>query len=250
MRRLALGVSTSSREGLLRIGVVIAVGTVVLSLGQRAYARWTSPRVELSTNSIDLGTVRKGERIQARVIVRNRGRNPLVIEAVRSPCNCTVSSGSGEIAPGVEREVFVDIETASQDDSRDLLAVVAFATNDPRNPSMTFRVRARVIPEISFEPKTVDFGTTPRGVQEKRSAMLSLTALGTSIRVLSAVSTDKAVDVRLEEISSRQTRLSATIAPGAQPGRHSGAIVVRTTSAILPEFRIGVAGEIRPSKSN
>lgn len=73
----------------------------IVMIGSSAMAQ-TGPKIEFKEETIDYGTVSKGEDDGLRVFeFKNTGDSPLVISDVKSSCGCTVPTRPTEpIAPG------------------------------------------------------------------------------------------------------------------------------------------------------
>lgn len=80
---------------------------VALVFGTVTYAQ--GPQIEFKTETIDYGTVKKGEDSGIRIFeFTNTGDEPLIISNVKTSCGCTAPSYSKEpIMPGKTGEVQV-----------------------------------------------------------------------------------------------------------------------------------------------
>lgn len=73
----------------------------IVMIGSSAMAQ-TGPKIEFKEETIDYGTVAKGEDTGLRIFeFKNTGDSPLIISDVKSSCGCTVPTRPTEpIAPG------------------------------------------------------------------------------------------------------------------------------------------------------
>jgi len=151
-----------------------------------------------------------------------------------------------KIAAGKSGQIEAKVKTDSFSGPIDKRITVA--TNDPRNQSVELSIRAVVEPEIAMSDSSVFFENIPAGKEAVREVILTIPE-SKSIRILSAVSKDPSVAVRLESVpgsGGKKVRLIATQRADAKPGDHFGAILVKTTSRRTPEFAVFARGRVAP----
>ncbi len=137
---------------------------------------------------------------------------------------------SGQIEASVKTDGF----------SGPILKRIAVATNDPRNPSITLSIKATVDPEIAMSDTAIFFENIPVGKEVIREIIMTIPE-PKPIKILSAISKDPNIDVRLEAVpgsNGRKIRLIATQKAQAKPGHHYGTIIVKTSSRRTPEITI------------
>src|SRR5262245_38278273 len=72
-----------------------------------------APKIEISQETKDMGTVPKGQIIESDFVLKNVGGSDLVITDARPSCGCTVSSFDKVIKPGAEGKVHTSVDTKS-----------------------------------------------------------------------------------------------------------------------------------------
>lgn len=92
----------------------------------------------------DAGQVIKGEKINAKFVVKNTGKYPLVIAEVSPSCSCTVMEKPEEpIAPGESTTIKASVDTEKTGEGV-LVKTVSITSNT--NPSTTVvRIEATVV---------------------------------------------------------------------------------------------------------
>jgi len=117
---------------------------------------------------------------------------------------------------------------------------LVLTTNDSRNITVTLSIKAVVEPEIGTSDSSIFFENVPPGKEATREIILTIPA-AKPIKILSAVSKDSNVAVRLETVpgsNGKKVKLIATRKANVKPGYHFGSIVVRTDSRRTPEVII------------
>jgi len=104
----------------------------------------TAPSLAVAAPTVDAGTVRRGEKIEARFAIRNEGTGTLAIREARPACGCTVATFDREIAPGRGGEVRATVDTSRF--SGPITKTVSVVTNDPSHPQTTLTIKAVVEP--------------------------------------------------------------------------------------------------------
>ena len=122
------------------------------------------PRIELETLNYDMGVIPNDRSSEGRIKVYNRGGAPLKISGVSTTCGCTQGTMSADvIPPGGEAyiKVVVDPFRIPAFDSTKRLTV---SSNDPATGGrVSVNVTVKVVPEIAWEPETLDFGDVDKG---------------------------------------------------------------------------------------
>ena len=109
------------------------------------------------------------EKFERDWVIRNEGDADLILQRARSTCSCTVAefeTKPGEavaselrIRPGGSVTLHLTFETREFDGPYEKSATVA--TNDPRQPELTFAAKGTIHPALVLFPpsRTVEFGT-------------------------------------------------------------------------------------------
>lgn len=106
-----------------------------------------APRISVSTSSVDLGSVEKGSRPTAEIIVQNYGREPLVLRRVSSSdSSVTVKTGSTKIKAGKQAVIKITVDTDKVSDTRGLInSKLSIIANDPQRPVSGVRIVGEII---------------------------------------------------------------------------------------------------------
>jgi hypothetical protein len=104
----------------------------------------TAPSLAVAAPTVDVGTVRRGEKVEARFALRNDGAGTLAIREARPACGCTVATFDREIAPGQTGEVRATVDTRRF--SGPITKTVSVVTNDPAHPETMLTIKAIVEP--------------------------------------------------------------------------------------------------------
>ncbi len=210
------------------------------------------PSIEFDSPTRNVTKVMDGEAIHQLFKFKNTGDTQLEITGVEPSCGCTSALPvPSKVAPGQTGQIKIEIQTqgfAAQ--SKNLTEVVPVSktvivrTNDPRQPQVVLTVNFNVAPEIVVSEPSIYFGSNPRGQEVTRELTLEITP-DRPVKLLSAVSTDANVTVRMEPVAGSNDmkfRLIAVQKPTAAEGAHFGSIVIKTTSLLKPQVIVTVRG--------
>ncbi len=123
------------------------LGIVAMTMvGAASYAQ-TGPQIEFKTETIDYGTVVKGEDSGVRTFeFTNTGDEPLVITNVRSSCGCTIpSKPEAPVMPGKSDKIEVKYNMSPGTISR-TITVESNATN-VNGGTVSLRIKGKVVQE-------------------------------------------------------------------------------------------------------
>jgi len=110
-----------------------------------------SPKIEISPETKDAGTVAKGQMVEATFVVHNGGGSDLVISDARPSCGCTVASFDKVIKPGQDGKIQSSVDTKSF--SGPISKSVLVVSNDPDRPQMNLFIKAMVKPFVDVLPQ-------------------------------------------------------------------------------------------------
>jgi hypothetical protein len=120
-----------------------AVETAALPV---ASSQAVAPRLALPASNLDWGQVAPGDTKTQTIAVRNTGRGPLVISALRSSCRCLAADLSGStLPPG--KVALLTLRLVPEDPPKDgagFPATVTIESNDPGRPQLGLRVAAEI----------------------------------------------------------------------------------------------------------
>lgn len=123
------------------------IGIVAMTMiGAVSYAQ-TGPQIEFKTETIDYGTVVRGQDNGIRTFeFTNTGDEPLVITNVRSSCGCTIpSKPEAPIMPGKSDKIEVQYNMSLGTISR-TITVETNATN-VNGGTVSLRIKGKVVQE-------------------------------------------------------------------------------------------------------
>jgi len=169
------------------------------------------PKLEISPQKMDFGSMRQGEKQRKVFLLRNTGDEALVIDQARASCTeCIVDQkATYRIAPGEQAEMPVTYQATTVPGK--YTAHVTLHTNDP----------AELLKRVFLEVQITERGETPFVELDPGEVNLGLVPLGEPVRrVLKIRNTGKAA-LRLDEVAPGplvevQARPAGELAPGAE----------------------------------
>jgi hypothetical protein len=193
-----------------------------------------TPRLAISTGSLDLGEGKPNEKLRGGLELTNNGVAPLVFE-LTATCGCSeLSPRKGQIAPGQRQAINIGLQLPRHAPSQQETHVTV-QTNDPDWPVVGCHVVARCPSPFITTPRQVDFGELLREQVPAAQATLEITdrngkSLGdpAALRVLRAPS---GVKVGTEQADHGAVRLRVALLSDLPPGDLYGAIQVELAGA-------------------
>ena len=162
----------------------------LLLLSGLAATAAAAPRIVLSVERLDLGTMNQNEMAERTVTVSNTGDRELVLNELHSSCPCTVPElASDRIAPGASTVLTIRLHSRTFQGA--IAKEVLFYTNDPARPEVEIQLRAMIHTPLRIEPenRTLDFGKVSPG--ESAILKAELFAEGVSGLKLAALEYDR-----------------------------------------------------------
>jgi hypothetical protein len=132
------------------------------------------PKIELSTTEYDMGAIPNDKPSTGNVTIFNRGTAPLRISQVNTSCGCTVASveeSKKTIPPGGEAPLTVVVNPARIQGFESTKMLTVFS-NDPKQPHLVMKVKAKIEPEYLVEPTPLAFGKIPKGEVAKKQIVV------------------------------------------------------------------------------
>jgi hypothetical protein len=207
-----------------------------------------APKLELRPESLDFGSIQKGEKVRKTIQVRNAGDADLVISVVRASCaECVVDKIKDKtLKPGEEIQLPVTYDATAVPGKHP--AYLTFETNDPADPfkrlAIDVEIVARSAPSLEFEPASIDVG---------------IIRFGASAEVPLRLRNDGEAALKFEEFSAspgialgaqpgelaagKQEELKLKIAPN-EPGIYQAHVTIATNDPNLPVATIPVRGYV------
>lgn len=103
-----------------------------------------APVSVVSTEVIDFGDLQKNTTKTEKIILKNTGKNPLIIRSLTSSNSIyKVSSNMMEIPSGASAEITVSLKTPNRASTHN--ATLDIVTNDPNNSVRTIQLKAKVL---------------------------------------------------------------------------------------------------------
>lgn len=123
---------------------------VAISPAFGVHADGGAPKAVIEKTTIDVGSIPRGQSIQADFVVKNEGTATLEITSARPSCGCTVADFDRMIEPGQSGKIHAVVDTTS------LLGAtgktVTVTTNDPANPRFQLTIQSDVKPFVFADP--------------------------------------------------------------------------------------------------
>ncbi|AKD04172.1 DUF1573 domain-containing protein [Pontibacter korlensis] len=102
-----------------------------------------SPRLAVGTTSYHFGKLEKGQKSVAKFLIRNTGRNPLIIQGVKSACNCvTYRTSVAEIKAGEVATLELRYAPTVLKEQNEVVTVLS---NDLIMPALRLTLKADVV---------------------------------------------------------------------------------------------------------
>ncbi|MCM1020706.1 MAG: DUF1573 domain-containing protein [Muribaculum sp.] len=109
--------------------------------------REQAPRIAVSTSSVDLGRVKRGEKVTSEVVVQNYGKEPLLLRRVSSADkSVSVKPGSMKVKPGKQTTIRVTVDTSDESMTEKMVnSRLTIIANDPQRPVSAVRIVGEII---------------------------------------------------------------------------------------------------------
>ncbi len=213
-----------------------------------------APKIEITQETKDMGTVPKGQVIETDFLIRNSGGSDLVITDARPSCGCTVSSFDKLIKPGAEGKVHTSVDTKSF--SGPISKSVLVVSNDPDRPQMNLFVKAIVKPFVDVAPQAyVRFSVVKGDAASQEVILLSEekgfkpTVAETAQPYVKAEITPAGDKDKVAGRSGEQFKLAVNVTADAPEGLLNAPIRINTGVSQQPMLEVPVSGIVRPRVS-
>lgn len=214
----------------------------------------TAPKIEVVPETKDVGTIAKGQVIDATFVIKNNGGSDLIVSDARPSCGCTVASFDKVIKPGGEGKVVssVDTKTFSGPISKSILLV----SNDPDRPQMNLFVKANVKPFVDVLPQPFVRFSVIKGDGAGQDVILlsdektfKPTVAETSQPYVKAEILPAGDKDKIPGRAGEQYRLRISVTGDAPDGLLNAPLRINTGVAQQPTLEIPVSGIVRPRVS-
>jgi len=138
---------------------IILFLVAIVSFASGCSASLKSAKIELSTNSFDLGDINpdNGDRVET-FFVKNMGNAPLKIISISTSCGCTeAKAASEEIQPGEKTELIVKYDPSVHPGLvGKIKRVVYIKSNDPLNEEVELELIGNSLPSSNQSKEKPD----------------------------------------------------------------------------------------------
>src|SRR4029450_978755 len=235
-------------------GLLVVAGLEAQKPAAKPASKAAAPKIEISPETKDAGTVAKGQVVDAVFVVKNTGGADLVISDARPSCGCTVASFDKVIKPGAEGKIQSSVDTKSF--SGPISKSVLVVSNDPERPQMNLFIKALVKPFVDVLPQAFVRFSVIKGDSAGQDVLLFSEEKG--FRPTIAETSQPYVKAEIlpagdkDKIAGRagdQYKVRINVTPDAPEGLLNAPIRVATGVAQQPTVEIPVSGIVRPRVS-
>ena len=213
-----------------------------------------APKIEIGQETRDMGTVPKGQVVEAEFVVHNAGGSDLIITDARPSCGCTVSSFDKLIKPGADGKVKASVDTKSF--SGPISKSVLVVSNDPERPQMNLFVKAVVKPFVDVAPQQYVRFSVVKGDPATQDVVLISEEKGFKPTITETAQSYVKAEISpagdKDKIAGRpgdQYKLSISVTPDAPEGLLNAPVRITTGVSQQPNVEIPVSGIVRPRVS-
>lgn len=213
-----------------------------------------APKIDISQETKDMGTIPKGQVIETDFVIKNSGGSDLIISDARPSCGCTVSSFDKVIKPGTEGKVHTSVDTKSF--SGPISKSVLVVSNDPDRPQMNLFVKAVVKPFVDVAPQQYVRFSVVKGDPASQDVILISEEKGFKPTVAETAQPYVKAEISpagdKDKIAGRpgdQYKLNVSVLPDAPEGLLNAPVRVTTGVQQQPTLEIPVSGIVRPRVS-
>jgi len=209
-----------------------------------------APRIEINPETKDVGTVAKGQIIDATFVIKNTGGSDLIITDARPGCGCTVASFDKTVKAGEEGKVVshVDTKTFSGPIAKSILLV----SNDPDRPQINLFIKAVVKPFVDVLPNPYVRFSVIKGDSDSQNVILLSDEKGFKPTVTETAQPYVKAEIapagekdKIPGHTGDQFRVKLTVTGDAPEGLLNAPVHIATGVAQQPTVEIPVAGIVR-----
>ena len=213
-----------------------------------------APKIEVTPETKDAGTVAKGQMIESTFVVKNNGTADLIISDARPGCGCTVASFDKVVKPGAEGKVVSSVDTKNF--SGPISKSILLVSNDPDRPQLNLFIKAMVKPFVDVMPTGYLRFSVVKG--DTASQDVVLVSEEKTFKPTIAEMAQPYVKAELipagekDKVAGRagdQYKLHVAVTADAPEGLLNAPIRVATGVPQQPNLEIPVSGYIRPRVS-
>lgn len=204
---------------------------------------------------LDMGVVSRTMPTTGEIRLRNDGKKTLTITQVKSSCGCTqakIDESAKIIEPGQTSVVKVTVDPFKIY-GFEAEKVVTIMSNDPSHASVPVKVRAKVDPEFSVDPPSLEFGEWRKGVPfEKTIIIRQLADEPMDITEVKPNKLDSALQLTMEPRpenewatpGKKEFAVKLRLADDVSPGDYTERLDIMTTYPRIKRFMYTVKGKV------
>ena len=209
------------------------------------------PKMDVPVKVKDFGVVPQGEKLHATFQIVNDGDQPLVIQAVRPTCGCTVAKFDRKVAPGRAGLVKATVDTTEF--AGPITKSLLVLTNDPQTPTTTLVIKAIVQPYLQVLPRPLvrfnvlqgETSTQEVTIVSDRNEDFKVTKVQPSVPFITASVRKLGPNELIAGKYKTQYRVTLKVAKDAPIGPVNASIVIHTTHPHAKTVRVKVYGVVR-----
>jgi hypothetical protein len=248
-----------SKLACLVLGAVLAVGTLQAQAQKAkpaakapapAAKAVAAPKIEVVPETIDKGTVAKGQVIESTFLIKNHGGSDLIISDARPGCGCTVASFDKVIKPGGEGKVMANVDTKNF--SGPIAKSVLLVSNDPERGQINLFIKAMVKPYVDVLPQPYVRLSVVKGDSDTRDVIIlseeksfKPTILETAQPYVKAEILPAGEKDKIPGHPGEQYKLRISVTPDAPEGLLNAPIRIATGVSQQPNIEVPVSGIVR-----
>jgi len=195
------------------------------------------PRLVCPEPTFDFGTRPPTKPVDHEFVLRNEGKDTLLITKVKPTCGCTVANWRTKILePGEETKLKCTLKLKGYRGPQN--KGISVHSNDPRNPITMLRLKGYVAVDVEMKPAFLNFSQIHHTAKISRYAIL--TAVGRAVSITDVTCPLDIFHVDVEDIGGRPARLVVTTKPPLPSGVHRTRITVHTDDKEYPELNVPV----------
>jgi len=247
-----------SRNLAILVPISLCIFWVVLSSSKNHFASADNVLFALDGDSVDLGELHQGDSILHKFTLQNSMAARVRIAEIQTSCTCTVAGeiegtidGFIPVGHRVTLPITLDVDSRTGNVNASVVLVYHLEQSSEAR-RLRLNLRGNVSPEVSVEPKVIDFGSLNDLQSSPAVKRLKIVPFRDDVEVLRASSSDERINVTLEPKNNRN--LPATVLQvSLDPKQFANgevlreAILVELSSPRTPQHRVKVIGRFAKS---
>ena len=203
-----------------------------------------TPRVRFDQPHHDFGEVEAGEEVEHTFTFRNTGEGVLAIKKVLTSCGCTGAVVSDrEVPPGGTGAVKATFQTKGFHGN--VKKSLTVESNDPENELVRLTIGGTVNPEVTVEPRYVNWETLEPGNPPRPVELRIRFIEGRGLRLEKIQSESPSVVLTKQSEEENGAIYSVALAQSLPQGTVIGRITIQTNSEKVPEIHVPFHGFVQ-----